>query len=406
MDHVSNAASFEAFRRNENDPRLSTEALPEHSSLLDFSAFSKEHPDRFLALLAPLRPEFQEIAIEYYVLHKSQSFIGKTHGFIQTRVWQALRIIEQTIGAFIILGKSPTTKQLRGILSDAGWENTTLGSLAFMITKYGESRSYTEVSLRVGAPVPAIRKVFRPAIVSLLKNKDVYAVAVGAYLRNLTLHASLTGTGLSKSYQARLKRIKTRCFYAPPSDNSPLLSFGRVENLQDTPWCMLEISSENRMEQISPLLREQGKRLFGKKPVQIFAPLTPNGELKFGYIFARSSSNALVRKLLRIRGISEMSTLCNDDGGFKRAVTVPDTDVQKMIGEHKPPTKLKVRVGDFVEILTGDASGYHGIVFKRATWDVQVRVDFPTGRRFIIRADPTSVRLSTNPSHYFWGGQY
>jgi hypothetical protein len=414
MDYVSNAASFEDFNRRKRETPaqlspesglLSAEAIPEHSSLLDFSTFATDHPEKFLTLLAPLRPEFQEIAIEYYRLHKSQNFVGKTHGFIQTRVWQALRLIEQTIGAFILLGDNPPMSVLRPIISKANLEITPFGSLTALIVAYAASRSYTVVAGTAGAPVPAIRKVFRPAIAALLASTDVKAVAVGAYLRNLTLHASLTGVGLSKSYQARLKRIKTRHFDAPPADDSPLLSFGRVEMLKDMPWCMLEISSAHRMDQISPLLRDQGKHVFKKKPAQIFAPLGADGELKFGYIFARSTSNALVRKLIRIRGISEMSTICNDEGMFVRAVTIPNVEVQRMIGDHKPAPKCQVRIGDFVEIRTGEAAGYHGIVLKRSAQTVQVQVDFPTGRQFIVTGDASSVNRIMVPreKRAFWG---
>src|SRR5258708_17109170 len=103
MTHISDAASFEAFQRHETAPLLSAETLPESSSLIDFKAFAQEYPERLLPLLEKLRPEFQELFAEYWLIGKSQAFIGRVHGFIQTRTWQNLRIIEQAISSMIIL---------------------------------------------------------------------------------------------------------------------------------------------------------------------------------------------------------------------------------------------------------------------------------------------------------------
>jgi hypothetical protein len=406
FDHVANAASFEAFNRHEVEPLLSAESLQENASFLNFEAFAKEYPQKFFALLAPLRPEFQEIAIEYYVLHKSQAFIGKTHGFIQTRTWQALRIIEQTIGAFIVLGTEPSEISLRPILKKVGLEHTIYGSLAYLIRIYAESRSYAAVSLKIGAPVPAVRKLFRPAIATLLADKDIQAVVVGAYLRNLTHQASLTKVGLSKSCTARLRRVKHLRFVAPPTDNSPLISFGATTTLHDMPWCMFEISSAHRMDQLYPVLKTQGKRLFGKKAAQIFAPVNAGGELAFGYIFARCALPSRVRALTRVRGISEMAATCNSDGAFVRAVTISNAEVQVMIAKHDPPTKLKIRIGDFVEILTGAAARYHGEVTGVSKTEVIVRVSFPTGRQFTVTADATCIKPIANvpaERRAFWG---
>lgn len=406
MDHVAAAASFDAFNRQEVDPLLSVEAQPESSSMIDFKAFAHDYPEKLLPLLERLRPEFQELFAEYWLLGKSQSFIGKVHGFIQTRVWQNLRIIEQSIGSLILLGTNPDANTLKPVLDKAGLDWTPYGSLTFMILKYAETQNYAEVALRVGAPVPAIRKIFRPAIVALLADKDVKAVAVGAYLRSLTHQASLTGAGLSKRCKARNRRVKNLRFAAPPSETSPLMSFGHIEVLGDTPWCMLEISSEHRMEQINPALRPQGKRAFGKHAAQIFAPLNPEGELEFGYIFARCAVPSCVRKLLRVRGIAEMAVLCDDEGTFKKAVTIPNADILTMIKTHKPAKPTKIGIGDFVEILTGDAAKYCGTVMETDGDDMTVGVNFPTGRTFIVKAEISSVKkLPKTPAgqRMFWG---
>jgi hypothetical protein len=405
FDHVIGAASIAAFQRHQDTLLLSAEALPE-SSLIDFKSFAQEYPEKLAPLIQKLRPEFREIFIEYYLLDKSQSFIGKTHGQIQTRVWQNLRIIEQTIGAYILLGLNPGQEILQPILVHAGLETTPYGSLTQMILTYATSQSYAVVANQVNAPAPAIRKIFRPTIATLLESKNVKAVAVGAYLRSLTHQASLTGVGLSKRCIARTRRVKTLRFIAPPAENSPLISFGPVSTLGNTPWCMLEISSEHRMDQLRPALKTSGKRIFRKKAAQIFAPLNSEGELEFGYMFARSASTALVRTLTRIRGITEMATLCNDEGTFIRAVTVPHADVQKIIDAHNIQPTTNIQGGDFVEILAGPASCYCGTVIGGLADKIIVEVNFPTGRHFLVTADNTSVKLIPGvppADRKFWG---
>ena len=113
MLHVTDAASVWQPTDREEEVLLSAEALPEHSSLIDFKAFARDYSDKLFPLLLKLRPEFQELFIEYYLLEKSQSFIGQVHGQIQTRVWQNLRIIEQSIGSLILLGPTPTAEIIR-----------------------------------------------------------------------------------------------------------------------------------------------------------------------------------------------------------------------------------------------------------------------------------------------------
>jgi transcription antitermination factor NusG len=407
--HVTDAASLAAFDRNEDDdPNLSAETLSENGSLIGFKAFAQEFPDKLFPLIYRLRPEFQEIFIEFWLLSKSQSFIGKAHGQIQTRIWQALRIIEQAIGSLIILGTNPDAAILRPIITKAGLEDTTYGSLTNMILLYAPTQNYALVAKILGAPIPAIRKIFRPAIGQMLASKDVYTVAVGAYLRSLTHQASLTGAGLSKRCLARTRRVKNLRFVAPPSDTSPLLSFGSVSVLRDTEWFMFEISSVCRMNQIAPVLKTQGKRIFGKQPAQIFAPVNAEGELIFGYVFARSTVPALTRSLTRIRGVSEMAATCSDDTQAVQAVAIPDAEVQTMIASQNVQKTPQVRVGDFVEVLTGIASKYCGTATKvnAKTEELTIEINFPTGRRFIVTADPTCVKLLPKTPilrRGFWG---
>ena len=405
-DYVSDAASVQAYRRNEADPLLSAESLPENSSLLDFKSFAQDHPDRLFRLLSKLRVEFQELFIEYYMLEKSQSFLAKTHGCIQTRIWQNLRIIEQAVGALIVLGTDPGHSILLPVVEKAGLDKTEYGSLTDMIVLYAQTQSYAIVAKAISAPVPAVRKIFRPAIAALLGSRDLKAIAVGCYLRSLTHQASLTGNGLSRSCIARLRRVKHLKFDAPPADNSMLLNFGAVASLKDIPWCMFEISSEHRMTQIYPGLKKHGKRLFGKKAAQIFAPTDANGELEVGYIMARSTALASTRSLTRVRGISEMAAHYNEEGAFLKAVTVPHVDVQKMITAHSKHKSTPVHVGDFVEILTGEASRYHGTVTVQKDADIEIEVSFPSGRKFTVSADASAVMVIPQvpiKRRAFWG---
>lgn len=404
--HVADAASVEAYRRDEANPLLSAEALPENSSLMDFKSFARDYPEKLFPLLYKLRTEFQELFIEYYLLEKSQSFLAKAHGQIQTRIWQNLRIIEQAVGSLIVLGTEPNTSILQPILIETDVNFTEYGHLSGMIALYAKTQSYAAVAKEYGAPIPAIRRIFRPAIDSLLTSKNLKAVAVGAYLRSLTHLASLTGGGLSKRCIARVRRLKNLRFDAPPSDESPLMSFGAIASLHETPWGMFEISSEHRMTQIFPLLKKYGKRLFNKKAAQIFAPVDGDGELELGYILARSTSPALTRGLIRVRGISEMAANYTNEGAFLNAVTVPNIDVQKMIASRPMPGHTNTRVGDFVEILTGEASRYYGTVIQSKDTDKIIEVSFPSGRRFIVTADSSALRVLPDipiERRAFWG---
>lgn len=405
LDHLANAAAVTAFQRDEVNPLLSAETVPEDTSLMDLAAFAKECPDRFFELLSHLRPEFFELIVEYYVLHKSQSFLAKVQGCIQTRIWQKLRIAEQAIGALIVLGTEPSADALRTILQETGLEDTEYGPLSEMIAAYALTQSYADVAKQFAAPIPAIRKIFRPSIERLTASKNLKEVAVGSYLRNLVYNASLTKSGLSKRCLARMQRTQTFRFDAPSSDESPLIAYGVVEDLLSTPWSMFEISSENRMVRVLPLIRKYGKRLFGKHAAQIFAPLDTDGELKLGYILARSTNPTLTRALTRIRGISDMASRYTDSGSFICPILVPNVEVQQMIDAYSTQKSTHVRVGMFVRISTGLASGYCGTITQITKKGVQVRVDFPSGRQFTVDASCNSVVQLRVPKtkQQFWG---
>jgi hypothetical protein len=406
MGTSADNASLAAFRRNEHTTNLSAESLPENSSIIDFRTFAQDHPDKLFPLLANLRPEFQELFIEYYVLGKSQSFLAKVHGQIQTRIWQNLRIIENALGALIVLGPTPSKGVMFKILGRVGMDYTEYGSLANLIALYAKSQNYAAVAEAVDAQVPAIRKIFRPAIERLLRSRDLEAVAIGCYLRSLTHQASLTGKGLSKRCIARNNRVKCLRYTAPAMDASALLEFGAVDSLKDAPWNMFEISSEHRMDVIFPSLRKQGKEIFGKKGGQIFAPLDANGELELCYILARSLSPKLTRRLTHIRGISEMAGSYNSEDVLTRAESVPNADVQKLIATRCNPKVQQVKVGDFVKILTGGAEAYCGSVTASKGSRLIVEVNFPSNRQFIVTADPSALkRIHHVPGHVraFWG---
>jgi hypothetical protein len=391
---IEDAASEAAFNRKDKHGELiSTETIPENTSLIDFRAFAQEYPEKLFPLLAKLRVEWQEMFLSYYLLGKSQSFIARTHGEIQTRVWQQLRLIEQAIGALIVLGTNPDASILRPILYLANLEYTQYGSLTDLILLYAQKQSYAFVADTVKAPRSAIRKIFRPAIKKLLASKDIRALAVGCYLRSLTHQASLTRSGLSSSCRARLQRVHLRRFKAPPSDKLPLLSFGDTSALRNTSWNMFETSSEHRINTILPTLQRYGQKMFSKTAAQIFAPTDANGELEFGYILARSINPTALNSLTHIRGITEMAATYNDAGEFVSAVTVPHADVLKMMASVSAQKTARVRIGDFVEILTGEAAKYCGTVMKTGNPNVIVEVKFPSGRKFSVTADPTAVRV-------------
>lgn len=408
MEHAVSRVSENKFQRHDTSDGISAETVPENSSILDFKSFAQEYPEKIAHYLQYLRPDFQEMFVEFWVLEKSQSFIGQTHGQIQTRVWQQLRIIERAIGSMILLGTEPPADILRPILVKAGLETTEFGSLTDMIVDYAASRNYTTVAKKFHVPVPTIRKVFRPIIKKLATDKNVEAVAVGAYLRSLTHQASLTKAGLGKRWAARLRRVKVRRFDAPPSDNSPIMEFGHVDGLHDTPWNMLEISPTYKMNQIYAALRTQGKRIFGKNVAQIFAPVNDDGDLAFGYIFARCKRQSLIRALTRVRGISELSVICDDEGNYIRAVTVPHEDVRGMMAQYETPEVPVVQIHDFVEILTGPAEKYCGTVISLNVFTdaLTIEVSFPTGKKFLVNADASCVKLLPNlpkDQRKFWG---
>lgn len=406
-DSITNEASLLSWALDKpEDALMSVETLENDS--LDIRTFAKESPEKILALLTHLRPEFQEMFVEYYMLDKSQCFLAKIHGCIQTRIWQTLRIIEQAVGALIVLGKEPDFYTVQQILRSTDLEQTPYGGLTDMIMYYAASQSYTVVAQKMKAPVAAVRKIFRPAIEKLIASKNIREVAVGCYLRHLTHQASLTGAGLSRSAIARLRRVKSRSFKAPARIVSPLVDFGAVSSLGDLPWAMLEISSEHRMSQIFPTLYAQGKKIFGKVPAQVFAPTDLEGNLTMGYIFARCLQPKLAYSLRQIRGITELSAIRDENDRITKVITVPNAELTPLIakavhGSTRVPT---VRVHDFVEILTGDAKGYCGTVTRIKGVNVHVTVHFPSGRLFRVTADPTAVKPLKNlemVDRHFWG---
>ena len=406
-DHITNEVSVEGYHDSGKieQPLISVEALPESGAMLDFKAFALEYPTKILTLLDRLRPEFKELFIEYYMLGKSQNFLGNVHGQIQTRIWQNLRVIEQAVGALIVLGPEPAIETLRPALEKTGLENTEYGSLAEMIHEYDQTRSYAKVAKIHHAPIPAIRKIFRPAIDKLLAAKDMKTIVVGAFLRNLTHQASLTKDGFSKSYRARMSRIATRRFTAPEPENSALVSNGLVEVLGDMPWGMLEMSPEYKVNKVFATIRKSKKYVFKDKPGQVFAPVDDKGDLKLGYFFARGKNPYLTCALTRLRGICEVVCHYDDQGKFMNEITVPDLEVQALIAANSTHRSTQVKRGDFVEVMTGDISHYCGEVTAASRQGVVVEINFPSGRKFIVHASPESVKKLDVPKEKraFWG---
>ena len=411
-DHISNDASVAGYHETGKieQPLISAETMPESGALLDFKAFAREYPDKLFPLLDHLRPEYREMFIEYYILEKSQCFLARVHGTQQSAtrgIWQTLRVIEQTVGALIVLGTNPKPEDIRPILESVNLEITSFGSLAEMICQYNELRSYAKVAKIFKAPTPAIRKIFRPAIEKLLMQRSLQATALGAFLRNATHQASLTKDGFSKSYQARLRRIAKQAFDAPEPENSALVCSGKVESLGDMPWKMFEISPEYKVNRVFATIRKAKNRVFYEKAGQAFAPVDADGELKLGYFFARGNNKFLTAAMTRLRGVCEVSSLYDDQGKFKSEVTVPHAEIQAMIDNHSTHYSTQTKVKDFAEVLTGDAARYCGnVVGVSKTGDVEIEVEFPSGRRFVIHALHSSVKSFGNvprDRRGFWG---
>jgi len=270
-----------------------------------------------------------------------------------------------------------------------------------MIVAYADCRDYSKVAAACDAPTPCIRKIFRPAITLLLGSKNLQEVAIGAYLKSLTHRSSLTGSGYSPRYLARMKRIHNLEFTAPPLDQSPLISRGPVDKLKDTPWYMFEISTKGNIADLLPILHHRMKRIFGKHPAQIFAPTNEKGDLSYGYFFARSTQPTLTRSLIRIRGIAEVAAIYNDEGQFLKAITISNGELQNMIEEVANQKAARVHIGDFVRILSGPAKNYCGTVVARNI----VVVKFPSDHQFTVTVDPSSVKILDVPEQKrtFWG---
>jgi hypothetical protein len=410
-DHISDGASVASYHETGKieQPLISAETMPESGALIDFKAFAIEYPDKLFPLLDHLRPEFKEIFIEYYILGKSQCFLAQVHGTQQSAtrgIWQNLRVIEQAIGALIVLGVEPKAEDIRPILESVDLENSPLGSLTEMICQYNASRSYAEVAKFFKVPTPAIRKIFRPAIEKLLARRGLKAVALGAFIRNITHQASLTKDGFSNSYRTRLKRIERQSFDAPEPENSALINSGKIDSLGDMPWSMFEISPEYTVDRVFSTIRKAKFYVFREKAGQVFAPVDARGDLKLGYFFARGNNKYLATAMTRLRGICEVSSRYDDQGEFKSEVLIPDAEIQALIHIHNGSEVLRAKVGDFVEILTGDAARYCGDVKSVSRFAVEVEINFPSGRKFFIHALHSSVKSFgkiPKKARGFWG---
>lgn len=403
-DAVSDEASIKVWANEEDDvPKedealLSIETILDNSAITDFHIYCRDYPEKIHAMLGRLRPEFQELFIEYYMLGKSQNFLAETHGEIQTRVWQQLRIIEQALGAMIVFPDFPNG--IEEILESAGLEQSEIGSLSAAIRLYNQTRSYAKVAEGLKVPIPTIRKAFRPAMTAMLQSKNLKVCAIGAMLRNLTYQVSLRKDGLSKSSQARLRRVKRLKFDAPETESSPLINWGKVDSLKNVPWLMLELSSDAQLPRVLDVVWRNVKRMFGKNAVQVFAPVSPDGALEFGYVLARSTNERTIRQLLQIRGISEISAIYRDDGTIEKFVEIPAADIEPRLSQ-VAPEKHVARVGEFVRVLTGEAKNYCGVVTEKN----KLTVLFPTGRTFKISIAPGTTETIDAPKEKqaFWG---
>lgn len=377
---------------------ISAETALDNTAVTNFRVYSRDYPEKIFSLIEKLRPEFQELFIEYYILDKPQNFLAQTHGEIQTRVWQQLRIIEQTICAMIVLPDFP--RGVSDILSAAGLEQTEFGDLSYAIRLYHDTRNYVDVAKILHVPVPAIRKVFRPMIAKMLESDDLAVTAVGAHLRNLTYQVSLSDSGLSKSSASRLRRVRKLKFDAPARETSPLFEHGNTESLNDLPWNMLELSSDAQLPRVMDVIRRDVRRYFGKQPVQVFAPTSADGTLALGYLLVRSAHQKGIVRLMKIRGISDVAALFGDDDRIVKMIEVPAADIAPRIAGLNAK-ESEPRVGSFVRIITGEAKNYCGTVVSQG----HVQVCLPTGRTFEVSINPGSTEVLNIPKEKraFWG---
>jgi transcription antitermination factor NusG len=169
---------------------------------------------------------------------------------------------------------------------------------------------------------------------------------------------------------------------------------------------MFEISSEFQMKDILPALQTYSKRVFGRKSAQIFAPLDTQGNLIFGYFFARSMTQKTTRSITNVRGVSSVAAYHNAEGRITHAVTVSNEEVQNLMRQYQVRPVPKIQRDDFVKILTGAAANYCGTVVQANKEKITIEVLFPTGRKFIVRGTPASVELlpsAASRQRTFWG---
>jgi hypothetical protein len=202
----------------------------------------------------------------------------------------------------------------------------------------------------------------------------------------------LTQAGFGKRHQARALRMKHLRFEAPALEHDPLISFGRVETLGDTPWMLFEVSMTN-LDACFPVLQQQFKRICSRKSGQIFAPTNKAGELTFGYFFARSSSPTITRSIARVRGVTEFAATYSDAGNFRKVVTVPEADVAKMIDDCAGQKRQRPQVDDFVQVLSGPAKGYCGTITARNV----ATITFLTGRTFTVNLGAGAAKILSVP---------
>ena len=172
------------------------------------------------------------------------------------------------------------------------------------------------------------------------------------------------------------------------------------------PWKMFEISPEYKVDRVFAAIRKAKNQVFHEKAGQVFAPVNAEGELKLGYFFARGNNRFLTAAMTRLRGVCEVSSLYDDQGKFKKEVTIPHMEVQAMIDARSTQRSTRVKVGEFVEVLTGDASRYCGTVRTITKISIHVEINFPSGRKFLIHAQPSSVKsFGDVPKEQrgFWG---
>lgn len=143
------------------------------ASSADVREYAREFRNEFCKLLAVLSPERREIAIEYFILEKTEEQIAVIHGrFAQGMLGQEIYSIVQSIAARIAMGHRPSHGTILEILLDEGVMGAPYA--AQVISDLLESRDFR----------PDVERTITRIAFSLMEGKTRNARALGVVIRD------------------------------------------------------------------------------------------------------------------------------------------------------------------------------------------------------------------------------